>query len=47
LDVGRGVVEMIKITCIQLNSKNKEEKGGADKLEQISTMVYDHIPDIM
>jgi hypothetical protein len=44
LEVGRGVVEMLQITCDQLNVE-EEEKEKADKLEPGLTIVYDHIPD--
>jgi hypothetical protein len=34
LEVGRGVAEMLQITCDQLTSEKEEEKEHADKLEQ-------------
>jgi hypothetical protein len=45
LEVGRGVTEMLQITCDQLTSEKEEEKEHVDKLEQGLTMVYDRIPD--
>jgi hypothetical protein len=45
LEVGRGVTEMLQITCDQLTSEKEEEKEHTDKLEQGLTMVYNHIPD--
>jgi hypothetical protein len=33
LEVGRGVVEMLQITCNQLNSDKEKEKEHVDKLE--------------
>jgi predicted nucleic acid-binding Zn-ribbon protein len=45
LEVGRGVVETLQITCDQLTSEKEEEKERMDKLEKGLTMVYDHIPD--
>ena len=45
LEVGRGVIEMQKITCDQLTSEKEEDKGCIDKLEKGLTMVYDSIPD--
>jgi len=45
LEVGRGVIEMLQISCDQLASKKEEEKEHVDKLEQGLTVVYDRIPD--
>jgi DNA repair exonuclease SbcCD ATPase subunit len=45
LEVGRGVVEMLQITCDQLTTEKEEEKECTDKLEQGLTMVYNRIPD--
>jgi hypothetical protein len=45
LEVGRGVIEMQKITCDQLTSEKEEDKGCIDKLEKGLTMVYDSISD--
>jgi hypothetical protein len=44
LEVGRGVAEMLQITCDQLTSEKEEEKQCADKLEQGIPMIYNHIP---
>jgi hypothetical protein len=33
LEVGRGVTEMLQITCDQLTSEKEEEKECTDKLE--------------
>jgi hypothetical protein len=44
LEEGRGVTEMLKITCNQLTSERGEEKGRVYKLEHGFTTVYDHIP---
>jgi len=45
LEVGRGVIEMQKITCDQLTLEKEEDKGCVDKIEKGSTMIYDSIPD--
>jgi hypothetical protein len=45
LKVGRGVVEIIQITCDQLITNKEEEKECAYKLEQGSTMAYNCILD--
>jgi hypothetical protein len=45
LEVGRGIVKMLQITCDQLTSEKVEEKEHVDKLEEGLTMIYDHIPD--
>jgi len=34
LDLGRGVTEMLQITCNQLTSKKEEDKERAYKLEK-------------
>jgi hypothetical protein len=46
LEVGRGVVKFLQITCNNLTSE-KEEKEHTDKLDQGITMVYDRIPNNM
>jgi hypothetical protein len=33
LEVGRGVIEMLQITCDQLTLEKEEEKGHTNKLE--------------
>jgi hypothetical protein len=45
LEVGRGVVEMLQITCDQLTSEKHEEKEFSDKLEQGIIVVYNHVPN--
>jgi hypothetical protein len=43
--VGRGVIEMLQITCDQLTTEKEEEKEHADILEQGLTTTYNHIPN--
>jgi chromosome segregation ATPase len=45
LEVGRGVIEMLQITCDQLTTKKEEEKEHIDKLEHRLTKTYNRIPD--
>jgi predicted nucleic acid-binding Zn-ribbon protein len=45
MEVGRGVTEMIQITCDQLTAEKEEEKEHTNKLEQGLTMTYNRIPD--
>jgi hypothetical protein len=45
LEVGKGVIEMLQITCNQLTLEKEEDKEHTYKLEQGLTTVYDHIPD--
>jgi hypothetical protein len=45
LEVGRGVIEILQITCDQLTSEKEEEKGHTNKLERGLTMIYDRISD--
>jgi hypothetical protein len=43
LEVGRGVVKMIQITCDQLTMEKEEEEECANKLEHGLNTVYVHI----
>jgi chromosome segregation ATPase len=43
LEVGRGVAEMLQITCDQLTAEKEEEKECANKLEHGLTSVYARI----
>jgi predicted RNase H-like nuclease (RuvC/YqgF family) len=44
LEVGRGVIEMLQVTCDQLISKKYKEKENVDNLEQGLTKVQYRIP---
>jgi hypothetical protein len=45
IEVGRGVTEMLQITCDQLTAEKEEEKERIDRLEQGLTMTYNRIPN--
>jgi hypothetical protein len=45
IEVGRGVTEMLQITCDQLTVEKEEEKEHIDRLEQGLTMTYNQIPN--
>jgi hypothetical protein len=43
--VGRGVAEMLQITCDQLTAENEEDKEHTDRLEHGLTTTYNRIPN--
>ena len=45
IEVGRGVIEILQITCDQLTTKKEEEKECTDRLEQGLTTAYNQIPN--
>jgi hypothetical protein len=45
LEVGRGFIEMLQITCDQLTVEKEEDKECADRLENGLTTTYNRIPN--
>jgi hypothetical protein len=45
IEVGRGVVKMLQITCDQLTIEKEEKKECADSLEQGFIAAYSRIPN--
>jgi hypothetical protein len=45
IEVGRGVAEMLQITCNQLNEDKEEDEEHIDRLEQGLTTTYNRIPN--